>query len=123
MGGGGGGTEALDGRVLVAADETLAPPIDDDGDSVKQGPPPRPASMGPPGPPGPPSPAGDRAVVTASPVGVEAVLMPLTFKRRGSVAPPGTIRYVADMVTKNLDCSLMLVLLPLPVMLLSTCRE
>jgi len=82
LGGGGGGTAARHGKVLDDVVDVLAPPIDD-GDRVKQ--------------PALPSPAGgtedgDRAAVAVSPADVgAAVLMPLTFNRRGA-GPPGTIR-------------------------------
>jgi len=73
LGGGGGGTAALHGRVLVDVVEVLlVPPIGDE-DRVKQ-----------------PSPTGDRGPGTVSD-GPAGGLMPLTFSRRGTV-PPGTIR-------------------------------
>ena len=82
LGGGGGGTAARYGRVLVDVVAVLEPLIDD-GDRVKQ--------LALPSPVGGTD-DGDRAPLTLSPVDVgAAVLMPFTFNRRG-VAPPGTVR-------------------------------
>jgi len=79
LGGGGGGTVAArHGSVRDAA-------AIDDGDTVKQAAAASsPALGGWPGRTGSPAAAGG--------------LIPLTFSRRGGAAPPGTIRYVADVI-------------------------
>jgi len=79
LGGGGGGTAAArHGSVRDAA-------AIDDGDTVKQAAAASsPALGGWPGRTGSPAAAGG--------------LIPLTFSRRGGAAPPGTIRYVADVI-------------------------
>jgi len=83
---------ARQGRVLVDVLDELTPPTDDGDCRVKQ--------LALPSPAGWTEDDGDRTAAAAigSPP-VAAGLMPLTFNRRGgAAAPPGTIRYVADVI-------------------------